>query len=145
MVTGYLVASLARPLIAFAHSAGFVLAVRLVDRFGKGLRSSPRDALIADVAPPELRGRAFGVHEAMDHAGAVVGPLVAYVLLAVGVAMRSVFLPPVGACSPRWRPACWSRAAVVVRRARAADPRPRATDALRPASCRGRSSATSAR
>jgi MFS family permease len=59
---------------------------------GKGLRASPRDALIADAAPPELHGRAFGVHEAMDHAGAVVGPLVAYLLLAMGLGLRSVFL-----------------------------------------------------
>src|SRR4051794_5487168 len=92
VVTGYVIASLARPLIAFARTAGFALAVRLTDRFGKGLRSSPRDALIAEVAPAELHGRAFGVHEAMDHAGAVVGPLVAYGLLAAGLAMRSVFL-----------------------------------------------------
>jgi MFS family permease len=102
VVIGYVIASLARPLIAFARTAGFVLAVRLTDRFGKGLRSSPRDALIAEVAPPALHGRAFGVHEAMDHAGAVVGPLLAYALLATGVAMRSVFLlsaiPALAAC-----------------------------------------------
>src|SRR4051812_34523752 len=54
VVAGYLLASLARPLVAFAGAPGFVLAVRLVDRVGKGLRSSPRDALIADVTPPAL-------------------------------------------------------------------------------------------
>ena len=102
VVIGYVLAGLARPLVALARGAGFVLAVRVVDRFGKGLRSSPRDALIADLAPRALHGRAFGVHEAMDHAGAVIGPLVAYGLLASGLAMRSVFLlaavPAAAAC-----------------------------------------------
>ena len=92
VVGGYALASFIRPLIAFAHTAGTVLAIRVTDRVGKGLRASPRDALIADAAPPELHGRAFGVHEAMDHAGAVVGPLVAYLLLAMGLGLRSVFL-----------------------------------------------------
>jgi len=102
VVAGYLLASLARPLVAFAHSAGFVLAVRLTDRVGKGLRSSPRDALIAELAAPALHARAFGIHEAMDHAGAVIGPLVAYGLLAAGMGMRSLFLcaalPALAAC-----------------------------------------------
>ncbi|MGC9984025.1 MAG: MFS transporter [Polyangia bacterium] len=92
VVGGYALASLVRPLVAFAQSAGAVLAIRAIDRVGKGLRASPRDALIADAAPRELHGRAFGVHEAMDHAGAVVGPLAAYLLLAIGVGLRSVFL-----------------------------------------------------
>jgi MFS family permease len=102
VVAGYAIASAARPLVAFAATPMWVLGVRLVDRFGKGLRSSPRDALIADLAPPALHGRAFGVHEAMDHAGAVVGPLMAYGLLALGLGLRSVFLlaaiPAVAAC-----------------------------------------------
>jgi MFS family permease len=102
VVSGYIIAGLARPLVAFARSAGFVLAVRLVDRTGKGLRASPRDALIGEVTPPELHGRAYGVHEAMDHAGAVVGPLVAYGLLQAGVPLRRVFLlaalPALAAC-----------------------------------------------
>jgi MFS family permease len=102
VVAGYVIAGLARPLVAFARGAGFVLAVRLVDRTGKGLRSSPRDALIGDLVRPEQYGRAYGVHEAMDHAGAVVGPLVAYALLGAGVAMRNVFLlsaiPALAAC-----------------------------------------------
>ena len=92
VVGGYALASLVRPLIGFAQTAGAVLAIRLTDRMGKGLRASPRDALIADAAPRELHGRAFGVHEAMDHAGAVVGPLLAYLLLALGLGLRSVFL-----------------------------------------------------
>jgi MFS family permease len=102
VVAGYVLASLARPLVAFARTAAFVLVVRLVDRVGKGLRSSPRDALIADVTPPALHGRAFGVHEAMDHAGAVIGPLLAYALLQVGLGTRTVFLlsaiPALAAC-----------------------------------------------
>ena len=103
VVAGYLIASLARPLVAFAHAAGPVFAVRMVDRFGKGLRASPRDALIADLAPVELHGRAFGVHEAMDHAGAVIGPLVAYALLGAGLGLRPIFLlsavPALAACA----------------------------------------------
>jgi MFS family permease len=70
-----------------------VLAIRFVDRIGKGLRSSPRDALISDVTPPELRGTAFGLHRAMDHAGAVAGPLVAAALLELaGWPLRWIFL-----------------------------------------------------
>jgi MFS family permease len=92
VVVGYAIASIARPLVGFARSAGAVLAVRIVDRIGKGVRTSPRDALIADLAPKEMLGRAFGVHEAMDNAGAVVGPLLAFALLAAGVGLRSVFL-----------------------------------------------------
>jgi MFS family permease len=91
VVAGYTLASVARPLVAIAGSAAQVLAIRLTDRVGKGIRSSPRDALIADSVDPSLRGRAFGLHRAMDHAGAVIGPLVAWALLAGGVALRNVF------------------------------------------------------
>jgi MFS family permease len=69
-----------------------VLGLRLADRAGKGLRTAPRDALLADATPADRRGAAFGFHRAMDHAGAVLGPLVAAGLLALGVGMRSVFL-----------------------------------------------------
>src|SRR6476619_992427 len=62
VVAGYALASLARPLVAIATSASQVLVVRLVDRVGKGIRSSPRDALLADSVAPEIRGRAFGFH-----------------------------------------------------------------------------------
>lgn len=78
---GYGLAAVARPLMAMAGSAGQVLAVRMADRVGKGVRSSPRDALIADVVEPSQRGRAFGVHRAADNAGAVLGPLIAWALL----------------------------------------------------------------
>ncbi|GLC27940.1 MFS transporter [Roseisolibacter agri] len=92
VVAGYLLASTARPLVAIASGAGQVLAVRLADRVGKGLRSAPRDALLAAAVPPEVRGRAFGFHRAADHLGAVIGPLVAFVLLGwVGLSLRTVF------------------------------------------------------
>lgn len=92
VVGGYAVAGSVRPLIAFVTSPFALLGIRVLDRIGKGLRSSPRDALIADVVEPHMRGRAFGVHEAMDHAGAVIGPLLAYLLIALGLSLPSVFL-----------------------------------------------------
>ena len=72
---GYSISALGKPLIAAAGPWGVVLVARFVDRVGKGLRTSPRDALIAADTPPEIRGRAFGFHRAADSAGAVVGPL----------------------------------------------------------------------
>jgi MFS family permease len=77
VLAGYGVSALARPLIALAASPLGVLLVRMSDRVGKGVRTSPRDALIADSSPPDGRGKAFGFHRSMDHAGAVVGPLLA--------------------------------------------------------------------
>ena len=92
VVAGYGLASVARPLVALAGTAGQVLAVRLVDRVGKGIRSSPRDALLAAAVPAAQRGRAFGFHRAADHLGAVLGPLVAFALLrGAGVDVRTVF------------------------------------------------------
>ena len=78
IVLGYAIAVLVRPVIAATAAAWQVIALRVVDRIGKGLRTPPRDALIADVTPAELRGRAFGLQRGMDHAGAVLGPLVAW-------------------------------------------------------------------
>ena len=93
VVAGYAIASLLRPLMGIAQSATQVFAIRVGDRIGKGIRSSPRDALIADSVAPGERGRAFGFHRASDHLGAVVGPLLAFVLLQwVDVSMRVVFL-----------------------------------------------------
>ncbi|MDX2000387.1 MAG: MFS transporter [Thermoanaerobaculia bacterium] len=92
VVAGYALAGVARPLVAFAGSVGQVLAVRLTDRVGKGLRSAPRDALLAAAVDPADRGRAFGFHRAADHAGALVGPLVAAALLAFGWGLETVFL-----------------------------------------------------
>lgn len=92
VVIGYSIAALARPLIGFAQGAGQVLAIRLSDRFGKGLRSAPRDALIADSVPASQRGYAYGVHRSADHLGAVVGPLVAWAALTYGWAeLRTLF------------------------------------------------------
>lgn len=91
VVFGYGVAAIARSLVALATAPWHVLTIRVVDRVGKGLRSSPRDALIAGAVPNEETGRAFGFHRAMDHAGAVVGPLLATALLGMGVALRTVF------------------------------------------------------
>jgi MFS family permease len=93
VIAGYTLSSVVRPLVALATSAAQVLAVRVGDRVGKGLRSAPRDAMIADAVAPELRGRAFGVHRAADHAGAMLGPLLAFALLQWGqVELRTVFL-----------------------------------------------------
>ena len=81
MIVGYAVSSAVRPLVALATTWPHVLLVRLADRVGKGVRGAPRDALIASWADPSIRGYAFGVNRAMDHAGAVVGPLLATVFL----------------------------------------------------------------
>ena len=82
IVLGYFVAVVVRPVIALTGAAWQVIGLRVVDRLGKGLRTPPRDALIADVTPAELRGRAFGLQRGMDHAGAVLGPILAWWLLA---------------------------------------------------------------
>lgn len=90
---GYGLAAIMRPLIGLATSASQVLAIRVSDRVGKGIRTSPRDALLADAADPAERGRAFGFHRSADNLGAVLGPLIAWLLLQhAGVAVRSVFL-----------------------------------------------------
>jgi len=82
----------ARPLIGLATAAWQVLAIRVGDRVGKGVRSSARDALIADSVHPSIRGRAFGVHQAADNLGAVVGPLIAFALLRwEGLSLRHLF------------------------------------------------------
>jgi MFS family permease len=77
VIGGYGLSALSKPMLALAHGWTFVLGLRLADRTGKGLRTASRDALIADATPPELRGRAFGLHRAMDSMGAVIGPLIA--------------------------------------------------------------------
>src|SRR3954471_24089996 len=88
VVFGYGLASVARPLIGLATHWPQVFAIRMADRFGKGVRSAPRDAMIADAAAPEERGLAFGFQRAMDHAGAVIGPLIAYAVLSLIAANR---------------------------------------------------------
>ncbi|HUP92525.1 MAG TPA: MFS transporter [Solimonas sp.] len=75
-VLGYGLGALSKPLFAIAPSAGFVLFARLTDRVGKGIRGAPRDALIADIVPSELRGAAFGLRQSLDTVGAFIGPLI---------------------------------------------------------------------
>jgi len=87
---GYATAVFVRPLSAIASAASQVVGFRVLDRIGKGLRTAPRDAMIADVTPPYMRGRAFGFHRALDHLGAVVGSVLAWVLLARGMGVRQV-------------------------------------------------------
>jgi MFS family permease len=93
VVAGYALAAASRVLIAVAGRWPAVLTARLVDRTGKGIRSAPRDAIIADVTPPEQRGHAFGFQRALDHTGAVAGPLLAlFFLNIVHVPMRTLFM-----------------------------------------------------
>jgi MFS family permease len=89
---GYGISNACRPLIGLASGWLAVLLLRFLDRVGKGLRTAPRDAFIAAAATPAQRGRAFGFHRSMDHAGAVIGPLLAFVLLAAQFDLRHVFL-----------------------------------------------------
>ena len=93
VLAGYTLSSIARPLIALALHPLTVLFIRFADRLGKGIRTSPRDALIADSVAPAVRGKAFGFHRSMDHAGAIIGPLIATVLLTWYTSdLRTVFL-----------------------------------------------------
>ena len=93
VVVGYGLAAASRALIAVAGRWPTVLTARLIDRTGKGLRSAPRDAIIADVTPAADRGRAFGFQRALDHTGAVAGPLLALLLLnVIHVPMRTLFM-----------------------------------------------------
>lgn len=90
IVAGYGIAAVAKPLIAIATVWPLVLALRMADRTGKGIRTAPRDALISDATTPETRGAAFGYHRSLDTLGAVLGPLIALGLLALGVPIRWV-------------------------------------------------------
>jgi MFS family permease len=80
-ILGYSLGACAKPLFALAPGTGIVLAARLVDRVGKGIRGAPRDALVADLAPPEMRGAAFGLRQSLDTIGAFLGPLLAMGLM----------------------------------------------------------------
>jgi MFS family permease len=91
-VIGYFLAGIGRPLIAIANSWTWVLCIRFTDRLGKGLRSSPRDALLAESVAPNQRGLTFGLHRSMDNAGAVLGPLMAAFLLSMNIPLRDIFL-----------------------------------------------------
>lgn len=80
-VLGYALGALTKPLFALAPSTGIVLTARLLDRVGKGVRGAPRDALVADITPPEMRGAAFGLRQSLDTVGAFLGPLLAVGLM----------------------------------------------------------------
>jgi MFS family permease len=92
VLMGYSVSSLARPMMAFVTAPWHPLLIRALDRVGKGVRSTPRDAIIAHTVPEGARGRAFGFHRGMDHAGAALGALVAMLLVAAGLSVEHIFL-----------------------------------------------------
>jgi MFS family permease len=83
VILGYVMGALSKPLFAVAGSPAMVLGARLFDRTGKGIRGAPRDALVADSTPPELRGAAFGLRQSLDTVGAFLGPLLALCLMAI--------------------------------------------------------------
>lgn len=90
---GYSLSTVSKPLLSVATGWTQVFGIRFLDRLGKGIRSAPRDALIADVTPPETRGVSFGLHRAMDTIGAIGGPLIAFWLLrSFGLSYRQLFL-----------------------------------------------------
>src|SRR3954464_7216494 len=92
IVAGYGLAALSKPLFPLASSAPMIMAARFADRLGKGIRGSPRDAMIADETPPEIRGRAFGLRQALDTAGALLAPLLAIGLMSwLASDIRAVF------------------------------------------------------
>jgi MFS family permease len=127
VVAGYAIAALIRPLIAAAGAAWQVVGLRAADRIGKGVRTAPRDTIIAEVVTDDVRGRAFGLHRAADHVGAIIGPLTAAALIALGLGLRRVFwlaaIPGAFAVVAAW---------VAVRAARE-DPAPVAPDGSGPA------------
>ena len=90
ILVGYGTAVLVRPLIAAANAAWQVIGFRVIDRVGKGLRTAPRDAMLAEATPPALLGRAFGFHRAADHLGAMLGSLIAWFVVSRGVEVRTV-------------------------------------------------------
>ena len=92
VVGGYAVSNTARPLIGFALAWSWVMVLRFLDRVGKGIRASPRDALIAATTDRQVRGRAFGFQRALDNGGAMLGPLFAFGLLQWGLSMEHVFM-----------------------------------------------------
>jgi MFS family permease len=92
VMAGYGLAALSKPLFPLAASAPAVMVARFADRIGKGIRGSPRDAMVADETPPEIRGRAFGLRQALDTVGALLAPLVAIALMAwLASDIRAVF------------------------------------------------------
>jgi len=93
ILIGYLLGALSKPLFAIATASGMVMFARALDRIGKGIRTAPRDALIADISPKETRGAAYGLRQSLDSLGALLGPLLAIVLMAITMNdYRQVFL-----------------------------------------------------
>lgn len=92
IICGYSLAGFCRPLIVLANSWTWVLFIRFADRIGKGFRSSPRDALLAESVNSNQRGLAFGFHRSMDNAGAVIGPLLAALFLSYGIPLKDIFI-----------------------------------------------------
>jgi len=91
LVLGYALGAVTKPIFPLASSIGWVFTARFIDRVGKGIRGAPRDALVADITPPPMRGAAYGLRQALDSVGALIGPLVAVVLMiAFGGAIRTV-------------------------------------------------------
>lgn len=139
VVAGYALAAVIRPLIAAAGTAWHVIALRGADRVGKGIRTAPRDTMIAEVTPPAIRGRAFGLHRGADHVGAILGPLLAAALIAAGRSPRTVFwiaaVPGAAAALLAWlavREAGVRDPGSGVGGARAPDPGPRSADPASP-------------
>jgi MFS family permease len=92
LVLGYGLAAITKPLFPLANSIGLVLAARFIDRIGKGIRGAPRDALVADITPPAMRGAAYGLRQSLDSVGAFIGPLLAVALMAwLANDIRNVF------------------------------------------------------
>jgi len=92
VLSGYGMSNSMRPLMGLAFNWLWVLLLRFLDRVGKGLRTSPRDAMIAASTDSHMRGRAFGFQRALDHAGAIVGPLLAFALLGWGIELQHLFM-----------------------------------------------------
>jgi len=91
IIVGYSLAALGRPIIALSRFWWQVAVIRFIDRLGKGVRTSPRDALISISTPEDIKGKAFSLHRAMDHAGAIIGPLSAIILLKCGMSLKNLF------------------------------------------------------
>lgn len=83
VIIGYGLSTLTKPIFAIATSGGWVMAARVVDRTGKGIRGAPRDALVSDITPPKLRGASYGLRQSLDTIGAIAGPLLALALMAL--------------------------------------------------------------
>lgn len=92
VLIGYALAALGRPVIAITKTWWQVAVIRFIDRFGKGVRTSPRDALISISTPGKIKGKAFSLHRAMDHTGAIIGPLTALALLKFGMSLKNLFM-----------------------------------------------------